>query len=80
MSPALDALCRQKAGKGDDWSPYAFTCIPRGSAMATHVEITGARHRLASRGPRKGQRIWGNEDKATVILSLDEYRSCFSSH
>ena len=73
----LDKLCRERAGKGEDWAPYSFQCLPRGGKNCTHIEIVGSRWVPIQRGPRKGQPRWISEDKATVILGIEEYRSCF---
>jgi len=72
----LNAFCRKRAGMDKDWEPYLFASIPE--RKPTHIKITGSRTKIASRGPRKGQRIFTNEDRATVMLTTEEYASCLN--
>jgi hypothetical protein len=79
MNDALDAICRSKAGKGDEWSPYSFTVVPPPPQPFAGVQVVGSNHRLVTRGPGKGQRRWTSEGKVTIFLTADEYNSCFPS-
>jgi hypothetical protein len=71
LEEKIDALARQKAGKGEEWSPYRFESLEDG------VLVTGANHTLVTRGPTKGQRRWrGNVGQARVFFSSAEWADC----
>lgn len=75
---AIEALARQKAGKGDEWSPYIMRAVPMPPKPLEGIQITGANHRALLRGPRKGERTWTNEGKVTVFVTAAEYRAAVS--
>ena len=61
----LDECAREKAGMGDDWSPYSYKCLPEHPQKAEMVEVTGAVAPLKTRGKSKGNHDWNKMDLAT---------------
>jgi hypothetical protein len=73
FSEKIDALARQKAGKGEEWSTYRFESLDNG------VLVTGSNHDIVTRGPTKGRRRWrGNVGQARVFISAAEWADCLA--
>jgi len=77
MTDELDALCRQKTGMGEDWSVYEMTVVPMPPKPPLGVQCIGSRHRFLTRGKRKGEKTWTNDNKISVFITAEEYRACF---
>lgn len=72
----LDECARDKAGMGDDWSPYSYKCLPEHPQETELVEVIGAVAPLKTRGKSKGSHNWDKMDRATkrtVYITLKEH-------
>ena len=72
----LDECARDKAGMGEDWSPYSFKCLPEHPQKSELVEVIGAVAPLKTRGKSKGSHNWDKMDKSTkrtVYITFKEH-------
>ena len=72
----LDECAREKAGMGDEWSPYSYKCLPEHPQESELVEVIGAVAPLKTRGKSKGSRNWDKMDRATkrtVYITFKEH-------
>lgn len=71
----LDECARDKAGMGENWSPYSYKCLPEHPQKAEMVEVIGAVAPLKTRGKSRGNHDWNKIDpatKRTVYVSFRE--------
>jgi len=66
----LDECARDKAGMGDEWSPYSYKFLPEHPQESEMVEVTGAVAPLKTRGKGKGNHDWDKMDRTISGLSM----------
>ena len=72
----IEEHAREINGFSPDWEMYAWECLPHRAPTVTY-KLTGAVVPRITKGPRKGQRNWRQEDKSTrrtVYITPEQHK------